>query len=770
MTLSVTHTKVSAIADDPTASAAGEVLPSDWNAAHTLSGGTAASVLFNGTTTTPASLRQVATRCYSYFVRTLGAGNCNVQSYHFARDNITSLQIGWPGFYGADTANTGTNTLTAAVWYNGVAYQLKFSASTSGTIPNGGWLISDAVSVTIPAGAKFYIRSYQTFSVARLSRSPYTNTRDVTNGDAVNLTAADQTMTGTVPDAGTNIAGQWPVVILGSSSLPAVLLIGDSRLVCDGIGDSYTDGVGFVSYIERSIAPYFAETNLGLDGDTAANFATRTVTNSIFQYFTHVICEHGINDINTDGASAATVLTRLQAVYAMFTNGQKIYQTTLDPLSSSTDSWATTANQTTNANNAVRVSVNTSVRAGLANVANYFDPCSVTESSLNSGKWSVTGGAYTFDGIHGNVFANATVANAPVITQGTITGTSVFLNQDTRFTYSPASRNLTVGSVRLTNPGLANAGSALFLDSAGNIDVDVGNYTWTESTNILYAANVQVPAGGYYYYTLNGTALAALYGVYNATGNNWFVGHAGNATVSGSNNFGGGEAALYNLTSGINNVALGHFAGHDLLTGQANIAVGSNAFITAQASSNCFALGTSALSSYNDYGSVIGIGSEVFLNLASGGNSVGIGSYVAQAATAGSGLTLVGPQVAQNWGSGDFNTALGYAAGYNVTSGSNNTLLGCWQGPSAAMSNVIALSDGAGTVYLDYAYTNAATWTTPKAIMVTPVAVASLPTAGIAGRRHFVTDATATTFASVVAGTGANKVPVYDDGTNWRIG
>lgn len=52
------------------------------------------------------------------------------------------------------------------------------------------------------------------------------------------------------------------------------------------------------------------------------------------------------------------------------------------------------------------------------------------------------------------------------------------------------------------------------------------------------------------------------------------------------------------------------------------------------------------------------------------------------------------------------------------------------------------------------------------------VTVATLPSAATAGRgtRAFVTDANATTFASVVAGGGANAVPVYSDGTNWRIG
>lgn len=50
--------------------------------------------------------------------------------------------------------------------------------------------------------------------------------------------------------------------------------------------------------------------------------------------------------------------------------------------------------------------------------------------------------------------------------------------------------------------------------------------------------------------------------------------------------------------------------------------------------------------------------------------------------------------------------------------------------------------------------------------------VSALPSASTigAGGRALVTDANATTFASVVAGSGSNVVPVYSDGTNWRIG
>jgi hypothetical protein len=50
--------------------------------------------------------------------------------------------------------------------------------------------------------------------------------------------------------------------------------------------------------------------------------------------------------------------------------------------------------------------------------------------------------------------------------------------------------------------------------------------------------------------------------------------------------------------------------------------------------------------------------------------------------------------------------------------------------------------------------------------------VSTLPAASTVGVgvRSFVADATATTFASNAIGGGTNKVPVYSDGTNWKIG
>jgi len=50
--------------------------------------------------------------------------------------------------------------------------------------------------------------------------------------------------------------------------------------------------------------------------------------------------------------------------------------------------------------------------------------------------------------------------------------------------------------------------------------------------------------------------------------------------------------------------------------------------------------------------------------------------------------------------------------------------------------------------------------------------VATLPgvSAVSVGARAFVTDSSVTTFNTIVAGGGSAKVPVFFEGTNWRVG
>ena len=59
-----------------------------------------------------------------------------------------------------------------------------------------------------------------------------------------------------------------------------------------------------------------------------------------------------------------------------------------------------------------------------------------------------------------------------------------------------------------------------------------------------------------------------------------------------------------------------------------------------------------------------------------------------------------------------------------------------------------------------------------NSVQTTAMTYAQLPnatTAG-AGTHAFITDGSTATFGATVAGGGSNKVPVYSDGTNWKVG
>jgi hypothetical protein len=56
-------------------------------------------------------------------------------------------------------------------------------------------------------------------------------------------------------------------------------------------------------------------------------------------------------------------------------------------------------------------------------------------------------------------------------------------------------------------------------------------------------------------------------------------------------------------------------------------------------------------------------------------------------------------------------------------------------------------------------------------VQTTPSTFAQLPNAvGNTGARAFITDGSTTTFGATVAGGGSNFVPVYSNGTVWKVG
>ena len=204
-----------------------------------------------------------------------------------------------------------------------------------------------------------------------------------------------------------------------------------------------------------------------------------------------------------------------------------------------------------------------------------------------------------------------------------------------------------------------------------------------------------------------------------------------------------GSGTMVSPSGAFNNVAIGTNALNGLTSGDDNVAVGVAAGDNVFAGSRNTFLGSTA-------GREVGNGSDnVLLGYAAGSTISGGIRNVAVGANAGS--------TGEFASLGDNNITLGYSANTSNRTGDNNVVIGTDAEPSTTtISNEITLGNSSHTV-LRLPFT---------------VTVTNLPSASTvgAGARSFVTDATATTFASIVAGGGANGVPVYSDGTNWRIG
>jgi hypothetical protein len=141
-------------------------------------------------------------------------------------------------------------------------------------------------------------------------------------------------------------------------------------------------------------------------GDTASNFATMALSArrlALIQGCTHAICDYGVNDF-TFGKSVAQLQASLTIIWASLkASGMKVYQSLILPRNSSTDSFATTANQTPINSAANNVTINNWIKAQVGTLIDgYLDTVSVCCSDSTSYLWEANGTANyaTLDGLH----------------------------------------------------------------------------------------------------------------------------------------------------------------------------------------------------------------------------------------------------------------------------------------------------------------------------------------------------------------------------------
>jgi hypothetical protein len=343
-------------------------------------------------------LGQVATRTYLPDASNTTNKQLRARSAHVAMDAIVNPTLIFPNFFvdgfgaGATYAELGAgaaSTITASIEYpSGTFTQVTFSGSSSGSIPNIGTLAGTA-TVSIAKGDWFWVRVFiantggVVFSLGGVGGGAGNVPGNFNLGDVLDAAASgltDNTMGGAYT-ATSGTSRYSPIIIASQTTLPSVLVVGDSKSY--GENDA-GDGRGDVGEVQRWISPYFANANWGIRGRDAGQFvANSTIQTSFNSYFTHLVNEDGINCF-IHGQSAATAATNTDALAALFPTLKK-YVTTILPSATTTDNYATTVNQTTASYNAGRVTENNRRRGIPAPWVGVFESADAVESSRDSG-------------------------------------------------------------------------------------------------------------------------------------------------------------------------------------------------------------------------------------------------------------------------------------------------------------------------------------------------------------------------------------------------
>ena len=344
-----------------------------------------------------------------------GLSQFMMRSFSFARTNIpanSALPVMANAY--VTTANVevsaGTGTYTMSIEYpaGNIAGGCTFKGGTTSTTVTGAVLVipNYCPHAAIPNGAMFWVRVYSTNTngilyTQAINSAYYNPAFEQYNFGASGI--VDQTLGGTV----INLAGAYglhPAAIIGPTVQPSICIWGDSRE--HGITQGVTDITGDTGDMAKILGPVFAYTKLAMSSTSASNIlANDALRLQIAQYCSHDTVNYGINDASA-GQTTSQILANRTALAAQI--GKPTYGTTVYSRTSSTDNWATLANQTIQNMTVGPTSLSAAILAGVPGEVGEIDTAAAVDPTA-SGKFPVspnlfssTGTAFygTSEGVH----------------------------------------------------------------------------------------------------------------------------------------------------------------------------------------------------------------------------------------------------------------------------------------------------------------------------------------------------------------------------------
>lgn len=338
---------------------------------------------------------------------------------------------------------SGSDQSASGLW------RLTFNGQSTVTIQPGAYVKSDPLPLRLWKGRIYYTRTFATTTTGNqipvqalfVDGSRFETSDSITTTDTTGNTTANALVNNSA------VGGYGPQAVeatpLGRASLPMVV----------GTGDSILDGVSrgnlrswFDQVLELALVPHLkvsvsGEQNIQFYGQpgTTSDSVGRKYRGRFLAGATDIVSDYSINDITSSATFAQMQSRILTAASIAAYYGARFHQTTFAPHTSSTDSWATTANQTPsnagqetirtqanawlrdgapiNGSTGVAVATGdasgTTIRAGVYGhpVAGVFDMAGAVEvSNGTSLVWQVN--AATTDGLHPGDSGHNMIANS----------------------------------------------------------------------------------------------------------------------------------------------------------------------------------------------------------------------------------------------------------------------------------------------------------------------------------------------------------------------
>ena len=356
------------------------------------------------------------------------------QLYHTSNTACYGPRLVFTNTYnvtGAETDGPNDISIKANIrMTGGLNFPVFFNGRRTAICEPGAVLISDPVGIGFKKGDTFYSRTC--VSVTSGQKYPLGVKTNSANEGVGSGDLAD----GSVPTNATR--GYGPIAVMGTpasaTSSPILITQGDS-ITC-GYGDTNgsSDDYGFVSRAFDGVLGYV---NLGLSSSSTSGAITGTGSARRMRIADAITADaallmYGTNDA-AGGDTASILIGNLIKWWLInWQRGLKCFAATIPPQTTSTDVWATTANQTISTGVACRQGLNNWIRDGAPMdwatftaaaiggvgvrigdaghpITAYFELADAVESARNSGLWLP---GYTSDGTHPNATGSAAMAAA----------------------------------------------------------------------------------------------------------------------------------------------------------------------------------------------------------------------------------------------------------------------------------------------------------------------------------------------------------------------